>query len=284
VPERSKKHHYVSQGILKQFCYKDEKKIWFFDSSKFKEGVVSRDISKKFLKFHYYSFAKVDGSFDDAPEREFFQHLDDLGAQLAAQLAKMDFSSGQIKLTSDQSKFVKLLIAVQHRRTPSQFSGACGDRDYRGDVLRYIADYEAEGNIVSGSDKAKLLDPKKLHEMSTFARISSYTTLSDNMWKALDKTSVFFMLADAKTQFVVSSNPVIHVRNRENGTLGEGLEVWMPITPRCAIGLSDHKYGQNNVLSAPKDFVRRWNIQLFNQSLLVGSASKRLLESLLKSR
>lgn len=279
--KQSKKHHYVPKGLLRHFCY-TKQKMYYFDFSKKKAGIVSRDIGKIFLKFHYYSVETPEGKRSDILEREFLQVLDSRIASFVAQFIKAREKNILPAIDFETQDFLRQFIYYHTKRNPD-FMASLGFLDApKAHISSAIKEYEQSFGPVAEAEKRRMLTDKKVAEIADSTRVRMTARESPLVMERLKGMNVNIAFAPSNKQFVIGSNPVVRFENRRGAELGDGsVELWTPLTPTVALGFSGPSRQNSIYLNLTDSDVRKLNCELVRQSSEVGSASDRLLRSLL---
>jgi len=286
MKQRSKEHHYVPKGILKHFCYRVQgknRKIWYVDKSK-SGGIESKDIKNVFKKRHYYTVTDYDGNRDDSFETEFLQKLDDQIAAFIDLIQSLISDADQIDVDVPTTEFVRQFIEFYTKRNPDFVKEIPAVKDTKAEILKSVENLRSQAKDISEDEVEKMLTPTKIREIGDFARVAALVKSSPKSKAALGKLEVYFALAPQKKQFVVGSNPVIIAKNKADAKLGDGVELWSPLTPTFAVGLVEGIGVNGNVIRLSARIVREWNLFIVERSTEVGSKSKSLLGSLLNPK
>lgn len=114
LSKHSKDHHYVPQGILRNFCFSGST-VFFADRENAHKGIQPRNVGSIFFQKHVNSYMTTSGERDDSPEREIAREIDD-----SISVVIRDLASKPIRLVSDSEKktIARYILSVV-RRSPN---------------------------------------------------------------------------------------------------------------------------------------------------------------------
>ncbi|WP_299165404.1 DUF4238 domain-containing protein [uncultured Tateyamaria sp.] len=284
MSQLSKWHHYVPEGVLKRFCYA-EPKLWYFSKARPSEGICSRDIGKKFRRRHYYSTEDSTGKKSDVLEREFLQVLDSRFADFIDDFHRICSMGVMPKISLETRKFLQQFIYYYTKRNPD-FERTLGmSANPRVHVESAIANFEAAFGTVQTEQKQRMLTDEAIQSTYNYARVQSLARESATVNARLEKMSLHFAFSSGKSSFIVGSNPVVRLENKEGAVLGDGnVEIWTPLTPKVMMGFAGPNSPFDECIKIPMAEVRKVNLQTIKQSTEVGSHSRQLISSLLSAR
>lgn len=282
---KSANHHVVPQFLLNAFSV-DGDKIFYFSKRRVNEGVSLRKTSRKFYRRHYYSTKSSLTEYDDRIERSFFQVLDSRFSQLAKDIVSGLSVGSLTKLTASDALLVKWYMYFQKKRSPDFLDPMIIELAEGTMISEALARFESIYGEIEDDEKARLMSEAVQKDILHSVRVEQSVTASPEVWDRLVSMDILFAIAPERSQFIIGSNPVIRFENQPNAYLGDGaVELWMPLSPRVVVGLvGPHDRKGPMAINLRKDQVRKINEQILLNSDEVGSASERLLISLVRSK
>lgn len=279
---QSGRHHTVPQAILRNFCYSGSK-LFYFSKSRPKEGIASRDISKKFFRWHYYSVTTSVGQRSDQFEREFLQKIDSqfagfiqeiLGILDSGRVPRWDLSTGD---------FARQFIYYYQKRSPDFYESLEPEK-----TVNSVLEEAAADPLLADAPGRELFFEKVANsssfrdELAHFARVQAMARFSPTVVAKLENMSLSIAKAAPRSQFIVGSHPVVRLGAGSNLELGDGVvELWTPISSQYCIGLfGKSRNEEHSIVELTQQKVRRLNNAIYRQSRQVGAASEKLLRSI----
>ena len=131
-----KRHHYIPQFVLKQFCYKGND-LWFYDIDT--ESVSSRETREVFMERYLYR--------DDSNEEDFLEIERDFAVyetEISKILSKQFYNEKKIYITHEESESIKLFYALmgfRSKRTSDYFKNAKDER-----FKEFYSQYQMDDN------------------------------------------------------------------------------------------------------------------------------------------
>ena len=221
---KPKKQHYIPQFLLGNFSKgrKSKATVWVLDKRDGRTYQASvRNVGHENFFYEYH------GESGDLELEELMQKIDSIGAEIIAGITKHE------RLSDSSEDFVWLtyFVATQMMRTPMT----------RNDMenFRQLIINTWGKNIRVHPD-----DPKTLGEYGPEdAKSNSLQILSDvpEFAKLLQEKVWFLCNAPSSMPFIISDNPVVRHNMVDRGLRGnlglrnEGIEVYMPLSPKSAI-------------------------------------------------
>lgn len=284
MAQRSAKHHTVPQAILKNFCYSGAK-LFYYSKDRHNEGIASRDVSKKFFRWHYYSVTTSAGERSDQFEREFLQKIDSQFSIFIRELIDI-LDSGRLprwpSLTGD---FARQFIYYYQKRSPD-FYDSLGPGKTVDEVLKEAESDLTLSNIPGRDEFFQRLEknPNYRGELAQFARVQAMSMQSPLVLAKLEMMSLSIAKAPPKSSFIVGSHPVARLGG--DGELGNGtVELWTPVSSKYCLGLfGANREEEHSIFELTQRKVRRLNNAIFRQSRQVGAASETLLKSIVTTK
>ena len=123
---RPKRHHYVTRAYLEGFLEANEKCLWVYGRHR-RNQYTAKPESTAFQK-NYYSFKKLDGTWDDTLEEFLANEIEGPGIELIRRLATRNLT-----LTWKERERLALLLAFQEFRVPFM-------RHFHDEMFRRILD------------------------------------------------------------------------------------------------------------------------------------------------
>jgi hypothetical protein len=220
---KPKKQHYVPQFLLRNFAIgkKQEAKLWVFDkrnTSVFQSSV--RDVGHENMFYEYRGEA---GTYDFEP---LLEKLDSKAAGIIQDV----IASSRLPRTGEDYDWLSFYVSAQMLRTPMIRKDMDNIRELithkfgedialEGDFKR-VADY--------GSEDSKASSIRLLRDVPRFAEI-----LREKVWT--------LALAPDTAPYIIADNPVSKhnmISRCPRGNLGlknEGIELYMPLSPRLSL-------------------------------------------------
>jgi len=221
---KPKKQHYVPQFLLRNFATgrKNKAKIWVLDKKT--ETVYPASIKDVAHENFFYEYHGDAGHLE---YENLMQKIDSIGGRIIGDIT----SKGTLPGSAEDRSWLSYYIAAQMIRTPTT----------RGDMenFRQIV-IKAWGKDI----KAHPDDPKTIGEYGPEdAKASSLQLLKDvpAFAKLLQEKVWFLCEASPSMPYIVSDNPVVRhnmIDPGPRGNLGlknDGIEVYMPLSPKFAI-------------------------------------------------
>ena len=276
---RPKRHHYVPTAILSGFCYQNDS-LWFFSKEQPKKGVRTRNINSVFCKRHLNTqYIGKDRKPEVGLEYWYSKEFDDYVHRF---IEALDDPSKRTALEHDGSfrrRFVQLIVNLWKRSPEMIFPIADSVIGTTSEAL--IQSLEAETGLLESEVRERLLneiDPRIVRQNSIVAGLSHQPILALEL---MNEMKIVAVRPVSGKQFIISSRPVLRIGAR---FLGDAeVEIFTPLAPHLAV-LFVRKASVQDEIILGRSKVRSVNHALFNQSLFVGSSSKKLLESLRNSR
>ena len=282
MAKASANHHTVPQGILRNFCYSKDK-FYYYSKERPSEGVCSRDIEKKFFRRHYYSIKTSAGVRSDIFEQEFLQKIDSQFAAFIQELIRNLDLGAFPKWNPDTGDFARQFIYYYQKRSPDFYDTL----DPEGTVNHVISEAYRNPNLsmVPGRDdffQRFEEDAQYRSDLTEFARVNAQSRESPIVMAKLCNMSLVVAKAEPRSQFIVGSHPVVRLGAGLSRELGDGVvELWTPISPRYCLGVFGASRDEEHlVIELDQRRVKRLNNAVYRQSRQVGSASERLLKSI----
>jgi Protein of unknown function (DUF4238) len=278
----SAKHHTVPQGILKNFCHSNDK-FYYYSKSRPSEGVCSRDVEKKFFRRHYYSIKTSAGVRSDEFEREFLQKLDSQFAAFIRELIQILDSGAAPQWNNETGDFARQFIYYYQKRSPDFYETLNPEAT----VSQVVSEASVDPALaeIPGRDaffERFKTDTQYRTDLAEFARVKAQARESPVVMARLCNMSLAIAKAAPRSQFIVGSHPVVRLGAGSDRELGDGVvELWTPISPRYCIGVfGASRDDEHLVIELEQRKVKRLNNAIYRQSRQVGSASERLLKSI----
>ncbi|MGO9612924.1 MAG: DUF4238 domain-containing protein [Dissulfurispiraceae bacterium] len=221
---KAKKQHYVAQFLLRKFATgkKNKAKLWVLDK---KSGDVYlcavRDVGHENYFYEYH------GEGGDFEFEGLMQRLDSKGAEI------IDRITGNAKLPQkNESKiWLAYYLAAQILRTPMIRNEM---ENFRQTIIQkwganiYVSTEDTKTIGEYGPEDAKASSLRLIKDVPAFAKI-----LQEKTWSLCE--------APVSMSYIVSDNPAVRhnmIDRGPRGNLGlrnEGIEVYMPLSPKLAL-------------------------------------------------
>ena len=283
----SKRHHTIAKGILKNFCY-SENKFWYYSKKRRDEGVCSRDIERKFVRRNYYSIIDRFGVFDDRLEADLLQRLDCRFSEIVAGIDKSIEKCIALRVDEETERFVKCFLYYHLKRSPDFNEAVFSKLDPERIIGQALEEYQRVVGPIPEAYLKRLSSDSAISDVINHARVRQTGKLSGLIMSRIAGMQLALAIAPEGTQFVIGSCATVRLEDVRPAELGDGnVEMWSPVTKKLMIGV----YGKAALpltrvakLRLTKGQVRVINQQIFRLSTEVASASDALLQSLVTSK
>jgi len=281
--QRSKRHHYIPQAILKEFCVSGNSTCYVSRNAASRNPQM-RNIGTIFCRRHYNSYVKKNGEKNDAVERFFAYELDNYVPEWSA-LFKSALKRGDLKFSNEASRFRFIQFFYNHMKRGPDFIEPIVQKASE-DVFHanIETELEAKGFRLSDADKLLLEDEDFRSTVMNNSRVRNFSRQSEDILNQLASMQIHVATPQRSVkEFIVSSQPVARFEDYPYQQLGEpGVELWTTFSPKLAIGFAKYE-GASDCLLFDDVLVRKLNRQLAKQSTSIAGRSERLLRSLLRS-
>ncbi|MCK4817454.1 DUF4238 domain-containing protein [bacterium] len=221
---KPKKQHYIPQFLLRNLSKgrKSKAKVWVLD--KWNERTYQASIRNVGHENFFYEYHGESGVIE---LEELMQKIDSIGAEIIASITQHE----RLSESSEDFVWLTYFVAAQMMRTPMTRNDM---ENFRQLII----------NAWGRNIKAHPDDPKTLGEHGPEdAKANSLKILSDvpEFAKLLQEKVWSLCQAPSSVPFIISDNPVVRhnmVDRGPRGNLGlrnEGIEVYMPLSPKIAI-------------------------------------------------
>lgn len=283
---RSKRHHYVPQGLQKYFC-NDDGKIWFAKRTSLTKqfsGLEARNTSSAFQQRNFYTVLSDLDQPSDEVEREFYGVVDDQVGKTIAEVVPI-VSQGFAPRFRDQAleSFKNLVIALYQRSV--DLTQNHDELEIGQSIINNSVEDVSEKFGLSQDEAIKELNFPDAKQLGRDIRVRAQTVRPDLVLAALDAYQVATIVAEGKSSFVLGSRMVYRISNGTKDPLGsKNVELWFPITPKYCLIL--HALGEIALKPVvwPSNKVREINEYIVERCNEVGSHSDKLLLSLLNRK
>lgn len=280
---RSKRHHYVPQGLQKYFCSEDGK-IWYSNRASLTEQFSkpeARNTSSAFQQRNFYTVLSSMDKPSDEVERKFYGKVDDqLGKTIAEVISFL--SQGQVPQFRGQAlESFKNLVLSLHRRSI--------DLAHKLDELKIgqsiIENTVADASENYGLNRDEVISELRLpnaKQLGRDIRVRAQTVRPDLELEALAAYQVSTIGAGGKSSFVLGSRMVYRISNGTSDSLGsKNVELWFPICPKYCLVLHALDEVASKIMTCPSRKIREVNEYIVSNCREIGSHSEKLLLSLL---
>lgn len=283
--QRAKHHHFVPKVLQRQFAHEGEQ-IWYATRTDGVWGAPElRNISSTFRKRDLYTIM-MDGVYSDAIEREYYGGIDNYLGEIIPELLTA-FREGKTPLfRGDALNEVRKCALAMIRRTPDFSPAIYGGDEARGRdfVEKAIALHTEQGappeTIIAL--QAELRDSARLTARGRDMRVRANVRPLVQSEKIFREFDVRWAVCEGKASLILPSVISFRLGNGESTSLSNPrVELWMPITPKIAMGLVRNPFGILPAMTLiSKTKVRQINEHAMQSSTSVASHSQALLESL----
>ena len=221
---KPKKQHYVPQFLLRNFSagHKSKAKVWVLDK---RNGRIYQSSVRNVG--HENRFYEYLGEAGDINLEELMQNIDSKGAEIIAGI----ISNARLPSSSENRVWLSYFIATQMMRTPITRNDMENWRQmiihkWGEDIKAHPNDLKTIGEY--GPEDAKVSSMRIINDVPEFAKL-----LQEKVWSLCE--------APTNVPYVISDNPVARhnmIDRWPRGNLGlrnDGIEVYMPLSPKFAI-------------------------------------------------
>lgn len=221
---KTKKQHYIPQFLLRNFSKgrKSKAKVWVLDKRNGRTYLASvKNVGHENFFYEYH------GESGDHELEELMQKIDSIGSGIIAGINNHE----RLPDSSEDFVWLTYFVAAQMMRTPMTRNDMENFRQliintWGKDIRAHPDDPKTLGEY--GPEDAKANSLKILSDVPEFAKL-----LHEKVWSLCE--------APSSMPFIISDNPVVRhnmVDRGPRGNLGlrnEGIEVYMPLSPKFAI-------------------------------------------------
>lgn len=221
---KPKKHHYVPQFLLRNFCAGDNKKIYVFDKKKIN---VFSSSTKNIA--HENNFYNDDGmGYQESTELK----LGGIENQCAPIIERIINEESLININKLEQAMICLFVTVQLTRTKST-------RDFLSGMNKQIAEWMQMSGFDPNLDVDGFIDqsPQEIKESS----INILRTIPGDLAKYLFDKEWALLKSPKNESFYLSDHPITmhnyypRLGRGNHGLSLKGIEVHFPITPSLCI-------------------------------------------------
>jgi Protein of unknown function (DUF4238) len=220
MDDKSKKHHYVPQSMLRRFSSdSDQSKIWVFDKKTLKS--FSSSILDAGCENHFHT-ADVGGkaiNFEPA--------FEDNDNRLAYLLDKIVRDRCLATLTPEERLVLSEVVAVQLGRTKIR-------RTTPREIAKQVAASAREAGFSTGLNGPPIPTDEQL-KLASLISLGDLSAIINN----LDNKRLVLIASPNEIPFWISDNPVTTWNLFPYGEIGvaeKGIEIYMPISPELVLG------------------------------------------------
>lgn len=287
VKYRSKNHHYVPRVLQRQFAA-EANLIWYAERGKngdFNPAEL-RQIKHVFCKNNHNTIL-IDGQPSDVVERIFYGKIDDYLGRVIPRILGAFVSHKVPTFTGKSLSALRQIVIDMIRRSPD-FTKNINDKAVGEKILR--ATFNELSSNASSDERQRLLNDwnnsqRKL-EIGRTARVRVSLHRSTKIDERLEDLVVRWVEIKSHHSFILSSLMVYRIGNGgPNGLSNPNIEIWFPISPKCALVLLRDPNNQiPAVLRESPEHVRQVNEFAATNSNQIASHSRRLIESITGKR
>ncbi len=285
---RARNHHIVPEVLQKQFTIPGHsRRIWRAKRNKENKFNLpeEKSIGKSFVVRDYNTIIQNENP-SDIIEKKFYGEIDDYLGRFLPEITQI-FADGRIPLISgDALKSLRLVVLEMAKRTPDFLVGHSDVEVGREAVEGSLKDLPDNASMsLKKQLEAELADIVKLRVRGRHIRVTATIEVSERIKNALADFKVRWSVSETKHSYIISSIMVYRIGNGgPNGIVNPNMEFWMPITPKIALILVRDPLNIIPLRSVDTpDHIRQVNVYAIQNSFEVGSHSKDLLNSLLKT-
>ncbi|WP_420429106.1 DUF4238 domain-containing protein [Kordiimonas sp.] len=278
-----RRHHYIPQFILRNFCANDG---FLFAYSKQSERSSVYQVKPKnvFLRKDLYAFEGAGGELNVSLEKG-YARLESSVAPIVERMVNA-VREGDVPLMSREERGIwDAFFYHQLKRTPDYHNPIIARQNFDKILADGIAEWEAQKGKLSQEKLREFSDPIKRKKIRQQAKIIGLAKSNPEVSRLLAKMGIRILkIVDAKKSFVVGSNPVVRMGPPNAGYLGHPeYEMWLPIAHDIAVSPNGSETGVQTHFLNDHNAIRRLNAKLFAQSEMIAGRSKQLVKSLTRS-
>lgn len=277
---RPKKHHIVPQLLLRNFTDEAGK---FYIYNKFEpKPVIRQSIPKnEFIFNQFYSTYDSAGNRDASFEQFQGEYIEGSAGPVIKKLVERnDYTLN----TQEKDFFYNFILNLWQRSPDSNLNVNSIPSGYEDAIIE--ASKQAPFHVPDEHIKKMLYDPRTKAEMIQRIKVNVLQIKPEGPLNFLaTKGMCISKIKKSNKSFIVGSSIFAREANINGDTdlRISGVKLWLPLSPKIAytpLGMLD----EISIIEPTNLQIRLINQQIYNNSRIVASASKRLLESLINSR
>jgi hypothetical protein len=284
---RSANHHYIPRGILRRFCF-DEERLYYVTKRRRPLIVEERSVDSVFKRRHLNTYPMEGGGKDYGLELFYAKFFDSRILEVVSIFERCVEGGACLELTDeDLALFVQFFF--NHMKISPDFHEPIVETVSQALFFEEsIREYEELFTPLSEEERSRLYQPDIRKRIIDQSRVRTLRTLARQPKHILDilagKSIVLARPARPNKQFIVASNPVVRFLNKTNATLyDDEIELWTTLTPHLAVALTN-AFRSAKPLELDDRAVRKLNVALVRQSQSFGGATRGLVQSLAADR
>ncbi|WP_366655292.1 DUF4238 domain-containing protein [Fodinicurvata sp. EGI_FJ10296] len=278
-----KKHHFVPQMLLRNFCDVDGK-IWHYNKKFGKRRVISANPESIFFNTNLYRIET--GQNNDLSAERYFSHMEGLAKPVIDKMC-ISARNGKIPaLTDEDKKIWNMFLFLQWKRTPDSLSELKENVDMEVLINDCINDFGKIYRSLADEERRNYFTTNVKQRMSNNAWIMAIGHFGPEVEAAIrDMSIAIAVIRKSKKSFIIGSRPVAKLTPPSTSHLGHpGVEVWLPVASDVAIGIFAGK-GKDLVIQLNDfEWLREFNFSIYIQSTVIAGRSERLVKSLITAR
>lgn len=280
----SANHHYVPQGILRNFCFEGES-IYYFSRHSKDRDIERRNIKSIFKKRQLNSKLNADGTTSDHLEKFFSKNFDDKIVDFVAHFQHVRVSDSPAFVSMTQHRFFVQCLYNLMKRTPEFHEPPAISVELERIIPAAIEDFLREVRPLTQEEIQTILSDEAKKRITQNARVDVLARQAPEILNLLAKRKVCFAYPRSERKsFIIASQPVVRLTNNRDSNLHTGdVELWVPLTPKFAAGLLTLR-NHANVFELSDNAVRHFNMAIAQGSSAIASHSEVLLKSLIAPR
>jgi hypothetical protein len=231
-----------------------------------------------FGETHLYAAFDKDGSKDLSLEKQYSaleSEADPIFEEICAAARPgeaMEYAPGVKELLAD-------FIFNQLRRSPDHHRRVASEATLLSNLEKTAADLRARYPARTGEINS-FLDKNQHRTLFQNVRVNMLKSPSENVLNVFHQMSACVLaVRGANRSFVLGSVPV--VRLGSDALLDKSCEVWMPISPKTAVGFVWGQQHHGRIIEIGMTDLRRINLAIVRQSSAFAAVSPELIRSLL---
>jgi hypothetical protein len=280
---RSKRHHYVPQGLQKYFC-NEAGQIWYTKRASLLEKfctIEPRNTKSAFQERNFYTVLSDLDEPSDEIEREFYGVVDDQVGKTLAEVVEIARLGTAPRFYGEPLNSFKNLVLALYRRSVD-ITKDYNELEIGEDIIKNtVADASKKLGLTTDEALKQLSFPDR-KQLGRNVRVRAQTVEPKLALEALAAHNVATIFAEGKSSFILGSRMIYCISNGTNDPLGSrNVELWFPISPKLCLVLHALEQQILGPIVWPSRKVREFNEYIVSRCHEVGSHSDRLLISLL---
>jgi Protein of unknown function (DUF4238) len=278
-----KRHHFVPEMLQKRFV-NSEGGLWFLDK-RHSEGIIASMPGNIFVEGHLYTAVESDGTKDVSLEL-FYSNLESEADPILEKIVESARRRAVPRLSVEERSVWHEFFHYQFKRVPDFFRKLNYIRKFPDRINDAIDRFEQlAGRVVTEEERAELNRPEVVKRLKQNAIVHSLGDYGPLVKGALvEKGIAVAVIPKPSKTFVLGSSPIIRFNQAPGGSMNDPqVEMWLPIAHDVAVAPFGAPSNEH-IEEVDDAAIRKVNRVIFQQSTVVASSSRALLESLARAR